>query len=276
MRTLAKKNRAMRESQRSHVIHVRLKKYVAAYCRRIYGEEPFIFPTNHQASLVIENYLIPSDDSMNIPFHCITDRQWRLCQSQSAVRNDGQMLLFEDEFRMKGNTGLVDDWDNLSQSYSTFILPEVVVRRGGEFHPDDGTILSKRGVTMLREVLDREFWIAFMRFVAEQRWLLSERGHTITLEHIMEDFCVMYCIPATQLDILRRAYSREKANLRREVQERRNAVNPDAALFLHEGRPLSQAIARAEEERRQEGESRPVYGEAISNMREFVPQARGI
>lgn len=259
-------------------VHVRIKKYVAAYLKRIYGEEPFFFPSTHQASVIIENYTLQSDEQTFIPSHCLTERQWRLCEEQAKVKSGGErmMSLFAEEFELKGNTSLVEDWEGESQYYYRFLLPSECLRRGGMFYPDADTIISRNGVRKLREVLDREFWICFLRFISEQRFLLSDKGHTVALDHIMEDFLVMFCIPSSQLDIIKRAYTRERQKIRDEITAERNAVNADAAMFLHEGRPLSVSVARQEAEMRKEQEARPVYGEAVSNMREFVAQARGI
>lgn len=262
----------------THIVHLKMKRYVGAYMKCVYGEEPMVWPSRHPASLIMETSLVIDDDFSTIPYYCITDKMWKLCQEQALIKKNGvrTMDLFAEEFRLTGNTALVDDWDKESTAYFDVELPKVGLRRGGNLITNNITKISKRGVTAMVEVLSREFWIELFRFVNEERFWASERKHSIQLAEILENFCAMYSIPLSELENLNRKYREERKRLKDEIMERRENINPDMIDYLHEGRALSRKVAREEMLKARDEEKKFVGGEAISNVREYVGQKRGI
>lgn len=249
------------------VCYIKMKRYVAAYMKCVYGGEPLLFPSTHPVTLIMERHMVVDDEEKVIPTHCMTEKLWHIVREQAEKKGlPGEWAgLFDDEFALEGNTKLLDNWKTDASTFACFQLPERGFRRGGFIVPGINTRISERGVTEIRETLNREFWAEMFLFVRDEKIRVSKMGNKINQEHIFENFCTLYEINIQEIDNLQRKYRVELDKIMSEIAQRRRRINASATDFLTDGKPMDPA----------KPEKRTYQEEAIMNYREDPGQKRG-
>ena len=105
-----------------------------------------------------------------------------------------------------------------------FEIPLTVFRGFQEIRTDGYWQLSKQGATELRRLIKNDFMIDLFNFIEECFLRAKLNGTKVTRENAIDDFITIYGIDMSWRETFWTYVKREKKNMTKEIENRRNAL----------------------------------------------------
>lgn len=191
---------------KQHIVYVKVSGYYAQFLKTVYGN-PVSFPRMSSEYMCIERYLV-NNPSMTL----ITP----LCYSDMAFNyKEGNGL-----FSLSGST---PDPEEYSQ-FIPIVIPDELMKAGNLVPTSPSWQLSLPGVTKLRKLISRNFWMSFSRFHEECKFRAANMNETCGTEAITSDFMGMYNIDMADYENLLRYWRRTRQKMQQEIEQNRELV----------------------------------------------------